>query len=557
MKRRQAPSPPSGGAGSGAALEQGREAFRQRAWSDAFQALSAADQQAPLAPDDLHLLALSAALSGRDTIFLALLERLHHQLLAAGAGTRAARAAFWLASRLLSMGEAGQAAGWLARAQRLVDQEVDPCAEQGFLLLPQAQRQLATGDLRAAHDTAARAAEIGERFRDPDLLALARHLQGRALLRMGQPQRGLELLDEVMVAAKAGELLPVTTGIIYCSVITGCQQVFALDRAREWTSALAEWCQGQPQLVVFSGACRVHRAEVMQLGGSWPEAIAEARRACEGPDRQAVASALYQQAEIHRLRGEHAEAEAAYRSVSRHGVEPQPGLSLLRLAQGDRDAAASASRRMLAGTSDPLARVRFLPAHVEIMLAAGDRDAARLAADELAASAAALDSEVLRAIAAHARGSVSLAEGDAAGALAPLRQAFELWQRLEAPYLAARLRVLMGHACRALGDAEGSELELGAAHEVFVRLGARPDVAAVEALLDVAAAAPAGAPRGLTGRELQVLRLVAQGKTNRAIAAELGLSEKTIDRHLSNIFNKVDVSSRAAATAFAYEHRLV
>ncbi len=263
------------------ALDQGRASYQERAWADAFQALSDADRITPLAPADLQLLALSAALSGRDDDFLRALERLHNIYAEAGAFAAAARAGFWLGLRLMSLGEMGQAAGWLSRVQRLVEREGQECAAQGFLLLASAFRSLASGDLPAAHQAAVQAAAIGERCRDRDLEVFARQQQGRVLLRQGRVEQGLALLDEAMLAAKAGEVSPVLTGLLYCGVIAGCHHVYAFDRAREWTAALSEWCQAQPQLVSFTGTCLAHRAEILQLGGSWPEAIAEAERASE------------------------------------------------------------------------------------------------------------------------------------------------------------------------------------------------------------------------------------------------------------------------------------
>ena len=544
-------------------LARGRVAFERHEWNDAFEALSLADQSAPLGADDLSRLAWSAGLTARDDEMLATQERVYHSHLDAGQCLAAARAAFWLGFRLLALGEIGRSGGWLGRAQRLVEREGRDCVEQGYLLLPAAQKHLSAGEFSEAHDAAARAAQVGERFDEADLLAFARNLQGRAFLSAGRIDHGLPLLDEAMVAAISGELSPIVTGILYCSAIASCQRVYALGRVREWTAALTGWCESHPQLGMFTGHCLVHRAEIMQLGGLWTEAVVEARRAVERcvhpPEREAAGRAHYQQAEVNRLRGEFQQSEAAYRNASRFGVEPQPGLALLRLAQGDRDAAASAMRRMVGATSDRLQRTRFLPAHVEIMLAVGDLDEARAASQELGATASHFDTDVLTAIACHAQASVKLAEGSAGAVLDPSRRAFEIWQKLGAPYLAARLRVLVAKACVALDDIEGARLELEAAREVFEQLGAQPDLVALDTI-DAGLARDrnrSGSQHGLTDRELEVLRLVASGKTNKAIARELSLSEKTVDRHVSNIFTKLDVPTRAAATAFAYEHQLV
>ncbi len=545
-------------------LLRGRACYERGDWNDAFEALKAADEQGGLEPEDLQRLAWAAGLTARDQEMLATQERVYHSWLEAGEQLTAARSAFWLGFRLQVRGEASRASGWLGRSQRLVELHEQACVEQGYLLLPVAQGLISSGDFIKAQDYAARAAAIGERFGEADLIAFARNIEGRALLGDGYVERGLALMDEVMVAAAAGELSPVVTGIVYCSAIASCQRVFALSRVREWTAALAAWCDAHPQLGMFTGHCLVHRVEVLQLNGSWGEAAAEARRAVErcvrSVERDAAGSAHYQQAEIHRLRGEFTLAAAAYHEASRAGFEPIPGLALLRLVEGDQGAAAGASRRALASTVGRLARSRFLPAHVEIMLAVGDLDEARSASRELDEIAASVKGEVLEAIAAHACGSVSLAAGDPQAALEPARRAFCIWQRLRAPYLAARVRVLVARACAALGDFEGARLELRYANEVFEMLGATPDVTLVKALTDALASgsgpSSAGAAYGLTRRELQVLRLVATGKTNKAIARDLSLSEKTIDRHVSNLFAKLNVASRAAATAFAYEHHL-
>jgi DNA-binding CsgD family transcriptional regulator len=538
-------------------LERGRQHYRERAWAHAYEAFSRVDQQTPLEAEDLERLALAAYLTGLDEEYLKALEPAYNAHREAGERLRAIRCAFWLGFRVLMRGEMGRASAWFARAQRLLERDARECAERGYLLLPTVGQGLVLGDNEAAYAAAAEAAAIGERCGDLELIACARMEQGRIRLQQGQVEGGLAHLDETMVIIIPGELSPIVTGLMYCSVIQACQQVYAFDRTREWTVALTQWCEGQPDMVAFAGACQVHRAEIMQLLGSWPEAIEEARRACvrsQGIDRRAAAAALFQQGEVHRLKGEFAAAEEAYRGASQLGREPQPGLALLRLAQGRLDAAAAAIRRVAGTTTDRLKRLSLLPAYIEIMLAAGAVPDARNACRELEEIAQSLDTGVPGAIAAEARGAVDLAEGNAQAALRPLRRASEVWQRIDAPYAAARVRVLIGLACRALGDEDGASLEIDAARSTFERLGAAPDLTRIDAMLEGAAS---GDTHGLTPRELQVLRLVAAGDTNKAIAAELCLSERTIDRHLSNILAKLDLPSRTAATAWAYEHGLI
>jgi DNA-binding CsgD family transcriptional regulator len=539
-------------------LGRGRESYARRAWMDAYRSLSRADQASPLGAEDLELLATSAFMLGRDDDCLSSLERAHHAYLDAGEAMRAVRCAFWLVINLALGGEMSRATGWLGRAQRLVERDGGDCVERGYLLVPIMLRHEAAGDWEAAYAAAADAAEIGERFGDADLLALAIHEQGCALIQQERVEEGLGLLDEAMVAVTAGELSPIITGIVYCSVIMGCQEVYALRRAQEWTVALTRWCEEQPAMVAFSGRCLVHRAEIMELHGAWREALEEARRAhqrcVQGKNQSAAAQAFYRQAEVHRLQGRFSAAEEAYRDASRCGCEPQPGLALLRLAQGNDDAAAAAIRRAVGETTEPLKRARLLPAYVEIMLAVGDVQEAHNACRELEEISARYESGMLGAMSAHAEGAVDLAQGDTRAALLALRHAWQMWQELEVPYEAARVRVLLGLACRTLGDDDTAALELEAARDVFARLGAAPDLARADSLTRRAASVDA---RGLTPRELQVLRLLAAGRTNKAIAAELVLSERTVDRHVSNIFTKLGVSSRTAATAYAYKQQLV
>ena len=536
------------------ALKRARRAFDDRAWADAFAAFNDAGA---LGADDTERLAIAAALAGHEDATVAAFERLHQLRLDEGDVCGAARAAFWAAMRSFSRGDRARGSGWVARAERLLEPR-GACVERGYLQLPHFFRHTAAGDHESARAVAAEAASVADRYGDRDLLALARSFEGRALMRQGRLEDGLRTLDEAMVSVTTHELSPVVTGLVYCGVIDVCQQSWALDRAREWTRALGGWCEGQPQLVAFAKACLVHRSEILQLDGAWPEAEEEARAATErlAPKRDPQAGdAHYQEGELHRLRGRLDDAERSYARASERGRDPQPGLALLRLAQGRVDAAEAASKRVLAGASGPLIRSRYLPAHVEIMIAAGRVAEARRAADELCAIARDLGMEMLDAIAQQARGAVALAEGDARGAIEPLKSAERVWQRAGAPYLGARVRVALARAFEALGDEDGATLERDAARKVFAELGAAPDLAA----LDAPPAPPARSrdAHGLSARELEVLLLLASGKTNKAIAKQLFLSEKTIDRHVSNIFAKLGVRTRAAATAWAYEHGVV
>ena len=538
-------------------LARGREAAGRLAWADAYTALSLADRSSPLAGEDLELLATAAYLLGRVEESLQALQRAQQIYAEGGDPRRAARCAFWIWFHLINQEELAQASGWLARANRLLEHEQQECPERGYMLIPVAFQHVVAGDYTGARRAAARAAAIGRRAADADLVAFALVLHGRAMVREGRVGEGLALLDEAMVAVVAGELSPPVAGTVYCSMIDACQEISEWRRAHEWTAALTAWCEKQPDMITFTGQCLVHRAEILQLHGAWPQAVEEAKRAGErlvqGADRRVSGAAFYQQAEVYRVLGDFTAADDAYRQASHWGLEPQPGLALLRLAQGRNDAAAAAIRRVLAETSERFRRGKLLPAQVEIMLAVGDRPAARDAADELTGISESYDTPTLRAAAGAAHGAVLLAEGDARAAVVALRGAWQMWRELDAPYEAARVRVLVGLGCRALGDDEAAALDLDAARSVFAQLGAAPDLARLERLDGRRAASR----HGLTMRELQVLGLLAAGKTNHAIASDLVLAEKTVDRHVSNIYTKLGVSSRAAATAYAYRQGLL
>ena len=536
--------------------DRGRAAYHRRAWLEAFEALGRAGRDGRLTADDLELMAASGYMLDRYDEAWQALNHAHRIRLRGGDPAGAARCAAWLGLGLLAVGEFARAAGWFGRAGRLLDSTDQDCVERGYLLIPAVLEELDAGRAEAALRVSTRVAEIGKRFSEPDLVAFALVKRGRALLKLGRTQDGLALLDEAMVGLMAGELSsPVMTGLLYCSGIDGCHEVHELRRARTWTAALTSWCDAQPEMVNFSGLCLVHRAEIMQLGGAWPEALAEAGRARErlaARYPQAAGAARYRQGELLRLLGRLDLAEDAFREANRSGWSPQPGLALLRLAQGRADTAAAAIQRALTETTDPLERARLLPAAVEILLAAADAAGARDAAHELTVIAEKHPGDVLGAQAAVARAQVALADGDPRTALIALRRSCAVWQDADVPYELARARMLIGLGCRMLGDEDCATLELEAARTVLTRLGAVGDLARLDALT----ATPTGRA-GLSARELQVLRLVADGHSNRSIADELVLSERTVDRHVSNILTKLDVPSRTAAAAYAYRHQLM
>ncbi|HEY7171796.1 MAG TPA: LuxR C-terminal-related transcriptional regulator [Vicinamibacterales bacterium] len=527
-------------------------------WRTEYAELSTRDRRTPLPQADLERLGVAAYMSGDEAASIDALTRAHNVALANRDVPQAARSAFWVAFALIGARELTRAGGWAARAQRLLEEHQCDSVECGYVRLPQALQQVAAGDLPGAAATFAGIERIGERFGDTDLVGLARHGRGRALVGMGHIAAGLSLLDEVMVSVTAGEVTPIVSGVIYCSVISACFELLDMRRAQEWTEALNGWCERQSGLVPYRGECLTHRADLLRLRGRWAEALDEAQRAYEAQAalRRGEGGTAYVIAELQRLRGNAAEAEAAYRTAAEHGRTPQPGLSLLRLAQGQRDLARASIERALAEPSRGRQRADLLAAAVEILLASGAVNDARQPAEELTIIAASNPSAWLRAMAATAEGAVLVSARQPREALTPLREAVTIWGDLDAPYEAARVRLLVGRACQALGDRDGAQIELDAAARVFRAFGAAPALAALERLEADRGAAAATPPGGLTAREVEVLKLMAQGKTNRAIARELDISEKTVARHVSNIFVKLDLSSRAAATAYAFTHRL-
>jgi DNA-binding NarL/FixJ family response regulator len=451
-------------------------------------------------------------------------------------------------------GDLGRCRGWIDRTARLLEDAGIDCVEQGYLEYGLAMMRLfESGDVAGARAGFVQAGKVGARFAHRELVTLARIGEGRMLIYLGEIAEGMALLDEAMTSIEARELSPIAIGDAYCTVIDACAELFDVVRCRSWTDSFVRWCDTQQELVLYRGHCFLHRAEMLELSGEWPDALVEARRARERLAAPVIPAALAGarmiEGDLLRLLGELDAAEAAYEGANALGLDPQPGLALLRLAQGRADVAAAMMRRVLEEAEDPMARARMLGPAVEIYLTGADTGAARIAADELRAVAGELGSALLRARAAQASGAVLLAEGESQHALVQLRRAFTELHDLGMRYDAARTRLLLADACAALGDHDTARLESRSARDALESLGASTDVSVPTR---------GGAlPEGLTARELDVLVLVARGKTNRAIGRELYISEKTVASHVSHIFTKLGVASRSAATAYAYDHDLV
>lgn len=541
-------------------LARARLALSRCEWQDAFDASSTA-----LPPDAdpaheaarLDLLADAAWWLGRLDECIDAREAAYARYEELGDRRRAGQCAVWCYEHHCFKARPSIAGGWLRRARRAL--EGDPeSVEYGALRLREAETAHGRGDLATSADAAREVVDLARRLRSPDLEAEALQTLGRVLIDQGDPAEGLATLDEAMLYAVEGRLRPYSTGKVYCSLISACEALGDLRRAAEWSEATTRWAQRHP-FAVFPGLCRVHLASSLRSRGEWDEAEEQARLACAELVTLNVHNAAAGYAEIGEIRrrlGDLDGAEEAFGHAEQLSGQPQPGLALLRLAQGNVDAALAIITRALDDvTWDRLGRARLLPARVQVAIAAGDLPGATAAREELESIASDFGSAALEAAACSARGRAQLASGDRS-ACATLRQAAEQWQELGVPHEVATARMLQGMACRDAGDLDGAAASFEAAGNLFEQLGATPDLRSLRDLRDAMNTTPA-LPAGLTRREVEVLRLVAAGKTNKQIARELVLSEKTVARHLSNIFLKIDVTSRSAATAFAFERGVV
>lgn len=534
-------------------LDAGRAAVTDRRWADAWELLARVDARDGLGASDLELLSTAALLRGEARACIDALSRAYAAHLSTGDTTGAARSAGWLALDLIEQGDFTNSVLWAARAMRIVNAMPEPGALAGFVRMAPAVGQLGSGNNAEAVHAFEEVLTIAEREADHELATFARLGLGKSLIESGAVAEGLGRLDQAMTAIAAGDVAPLPTGVIVCGAVSDAVLAFDLDRATAWTGVLGRWCAEQPQLIAFSGQCRALQAGLLLVRGAWSEASTAVELALSrfrAGDYRAIWGAPYQHAELSRLRGAFHSAEESYRRAGESGWEPQPGLSLLHLALGRTRRAQDEIRRSAAG-ADPLTRRYLLPAVAEIEVAAADHDAARRAVEELRDASRTSATPMLDATIAATDARVLLAEGRAAGALDAARTAVRIWDAIGAPYEAARSRVLAGRAARETGDAPEAQVQFDAARAVFLALGAEPALAELAAVMGDRRAG------SLTARELEVLRLVCTGLTNRGIGERLSLSEKTVARHLANIFGKLGITSRAAATAYAYENGLV
>ena len=518
-----------------------RTAYDARDWSTAAARFGSVGA-ARLTADDLAAYADSLWWLGR-VENLTTQAAAYEAFLADSRPSDAGWAAILLGILHTGRGDLPQGMGWIGRARRLLE-DTPECAAHGLLIhMTEVEPNLHAGDRVAAVQAAGRIRELGTRIDEPGVVLLGVNCEGRALIRAGEVADGLALLDEAMVGALRSDIEPFLAGSIYCHTIAACHEVGDLRRMARWTELTEDWLSTLPAVGVFGGLCAVHRAQLLILRGAWEQAERAALAVASDLDAMRVdyaAEAWYVVGDARRLRGDHT-AAGAYDEAHARGRDPQPGRALLTLRERDTAGAAKSIRAALAAVGDnPVHRAPLCAAAVEIAVAAGRLEDAKSAMSELVETSATYATSGLEAMSAAARGAVLLAEGNAEEALPLLRDAYRRWHELGAAYDAAGTCVLLAHAYGALGDEVSAAAEAAQADATFARLGAtRP--------------AP-DRPDGLSSRECEVLALVADGCSNREIGETLFISDRTVARHLTNIFHKIDVTSRAQAVRYAVDH---
>lgn len=536
-------------------LQLANAEYENARWLSASRLFEDAELE-QLTPSDMERLAICGAMTGNLEQFDSAMENAFERYLIDGAAQMVARCAFWLGLEAMRRGEHGRGGGWLARTKQALEDAPEDCPERGLLLIPAGLQALGQGEPQKAYELFSTAQDIGTRHGYSDLRALGTLGRCQAEVGTGWVEQAIPALDGLMLDILSPSVSPIVIGIVYCAAVELCRELFEVGRAQEWTNLLNSWCNAQEGLVMFRGQCLIYRSELMQFEGAWDDAddqavLARERLSSPAGD-PAVGAAYYQIGELKRLRGRFAEAEANYRKASEHGHNPEPGMALLSSAQGRHDDAVAAIRRALNEDHSHEKRIHLLLSSIEISIDAGDLEQASIALNELNERHAKSGSPVMLALFHSAKAALLLARGRPAEAVTEARSAEHLLTQYPSPHERARVKVLLSRACSLLGDHRTAEIELSAAQAVFEELGATPELARLG--LNSPAPVAQTAEHGLTEREAEVAKLVAAGLTNRMIADELVISEKTVARHLSNIFTKLDISSRASLTAYTYEH---
>lgn len=528
-------------------VDRARAAHARQDWAAAAAAFAAAPAGVMTA-GDLAALADAEFWLGHFDETLRRTTASYEAFLAESLPEGAAMSAVMLGILHAAAGDEPEGMGWIGRAGRLL-RDLPECAVHGYLgFVTEVQVNLALGRPEAAVTAARGMQELGRRVGDPDVTTLGVHGEGRALLRTGQVADGLALIDEAMVDVIDGRMAPFNQWTLFCFTLDACHEVGDFGRMSHWTSHTEAWLASRPGADSlrpgFDASCAVHRAQLHLLHGAWEEAeqAATAAASLDSVSVEYAAEAWYVVAEARRLRGA-PDASEAYDHAHARGRNPQPGRALLRLAEGDAEGAARSVRSALvAAGNDRLQRVPLCVAAVETAIAAGRVEDADAAASELEETAATWGTSGLRAMAAGARGAVLLAQSRPEEALPTLREGQWQWKVLGAEYEGARIVRLMAEAYSLMGDDDSAAAERALAEAMCLRLGAPRR--------------PTEGPDGLTARECEVLGLVAEGHSNLEVGEALYISDRTVARHLTNIFHKIGVTSRTRAARYAFDHGL-